>query len=50
LANQRRLRELKRAHRSEVRVFSAHDAVELEAFGSEAVLAPTRFSESAAPL
>jgi glyoxylase-like metal-dependent hydrolase (beta-lactamase superfamily II) len=32
LANQARLRELRRAHGSEVRVFSAHDAEELDAF------------------
>jgi glyoxylase-like metal-dependent hydrolase (beta-lactamase superfamily II) len=32
-ANQVRLRELVRDHGAEVRVFSAHDPVELEAFG-----------------
>lgn len=34
LANQARLRELVRGHGSEVRVFSAHDPVELEAFAT----------------
>jgi hypothetical protein len=37
LANQNRLRELKRAHGSEIRLFCAHDPKELELFPSVAV-------------
>jgi glyoxylase-like metal-dependent hydrolase (beta-lactamase superfamily II) len=35
LANQRRLRELRREHGGEVRVFCSHDPVELEMFAAE---------------
>jgi glyoxylase-like metal-dependent hydrolase (beta-lactamase superfamily II) len=47
LANQARLRELKRAHGGEIRLFCAHDAKELEAFPR---IAPDPIPAAAAPL
>jgi glyoxylase-like metal-dependent hydrolase (beta-lactamase superfamily II) len=47
LANQRRLRELKHAHRSEVTIFSAHDPVELDTLAAQRGTLPARpFTEA----